>query len=169
MKYEAPKINNDPYYVPVVVKSKDYLVGYLHAMNLFLAILHDCLNRSGLDIDCSNFDMGLDSTRFNDIMIDGRRATSCSIDEIKQYFEDLIEKKVFKYKEEHPDNNPEILDKSVLKIECICGLGFYSFDDISKIPEEPLKCSACGRVILDYTKHFDNEFEFDGKETKWRS
>lgn len=164
MKYKAPEIDNKPYYVPVVVKSKDYLVGYIHAMDIYTAIFKDCINKIGLDIDVSRFDICLDSNRFNDILADGKRASECSPREMQEYIKKLIEERMQRTNEEHPDNNNDILKDAILKIDCPCGLGFYVFNKIEEIPETPLKCSNCGRIILDYTDHYDSEFEFDGKK-----
>lgn len=64
--------------------------------------------------------------------------------------------------DEHPDN--DIDNDDILNVDCPCGLGFYSFKEIENVPDKQFKCSVCGRVIIDYTDHFDSEFEFDGKE-----
>lgn len=134
MKYKAPEIANKPCYVPVVVKNKDFLLGYLYASKFFKLILNECSEKLGIYIDTSVFDACLDSTRFNDIMMNGKRTSECSQKEIEDYIKNLIENKYQKLKEQHPDNEQKILNDSILKIECPCGLGFYSYDSTEKIP-----------------------------------
>jgi len=163
MKYKPPIKDNKPLYVPIVTKSKDYLVGYIHAMNLFKEVFEVSLSKMGIEIDTSDFEMCLDSSRFNDIMRNDERSSNCSKEEIKQHLKEMFESKVIKMKEHHPDNESKVLENIILKIECPCGLGFYSFENIKDIPEEPLKCSTCGRLIIDYTGHYDNDYEFDGE------
>jgi len=162
MKYNAPKIDGKLYYIPVVVKSKDYLIGYLHSMNIFGQIMEEALNKAGISIGGSCIEPSLDSTRFNDVMMDGRRASECSNKEITKMFNDLISQKMTRLTDEHPDNDIE--NEDIFNVDCPCGLGFYSFKEISDIPDKQFKCSICGRVIIDYTNQFDSEFNFDEKE-----
>jgi len=164
MKYEAPIANNKPCYVPIVVKDKSYLVGYVHAMNLFKVILQECLNKIGIKVDTSVFETCLDSTRFNDVMVNGKKASECTEAEIEKYLKAIVESKMERITENHPDNEIKVLEKAVLKIECPCGLGFYSFNKVDDIPEKPLKCAICGQTILDYTNHYDSEYEYNGKD-----
>lgn len=162
MKYQAPQINDKPYYVPIVVKNKDYLIGYIHAMTLFKSIIKKSLNQIGLDIDLDCFDNCLDSTRFNDIMANDKRIVDFTDEEYIEYLKDMIERKKEKITSNHPDNKVD--DVSLLRIDCTCGLGFYSFNKIEDIPDKSFRCNVCGRIILDYTNHYDTEYEYDGGE-----
>ncbi|MEM4261039.1 MAG: hypothetical protein QXG00_07395 [Candidatus Woesearchaeota archaeon] len=167
MKYKAPEIDNKPYYVPIVVKDKSYLIGYIHAMKLFTSIFEECMRRNGIEINFTNFEFYLDSTRFNDILMNGKRISELSIEEMQQFIKNKFEENIAKINEKHPDNNIQTSKEYLLQIECPCGLGFYNFSRIEQIPETSIKCSNCGRVILDYTGHYDTEFdEYDGKDFK---
>ena len=39
MKYNPPKINNDSQWVPIVVKNKDWLIGYITGIQMIESLL----------------------------------------------------------------------------------------------------------------------------------
>jgi ribosomal protein S27E len=166
MKYNPPKINNDSQWVPIVVKNKDWLIGYITGIQMIESLLIDSLEENGINIDLRGFDLCLDSSRFNDIMEDGKRESCCSDEEIREYYKEIINEKISIVEEQHPDNNEQIFSDCFLEVECVCGLGIYIFKNASEIPEEPFKCQICGRTIIDYTGYDDENFEYDGKNDK---
>lgn len=160
MKYKSP-INDQgqEYFVPIVTKSKEHLIGYLSA---FMYLL-DVLEFPGI------IDLNLDSSRFNDVVDDGRRLSTMTKAEIKkmmlsnitQYGSEEMDKK----QKSHPDNKQGILRKSLLEFDCGCG-GFYSFNKIDEIPTTDFSCGICGKLLIQYTGHYDVEYEFDGDEDR---
>ena len=163
MIYDAPTDNGKPYYIPVTVRDKSYLVGYLHSTALFKLILKEGFQKMDVELDTSLFEHSLDSTRFNDIMVSGKKASDCSQKEINNYYQKLIDGKMERIKEPDPENN--VFKDSILQLECAhCGFGFYNYEKVEEIPETNVTCQYCGKVLLHYTGHYDNEYDFDGKE-----
>ena len=171
MKYEAPTtVDKKPYWVPVVCKNRDQLVGYIKGMKFILGTLDGMKNsneetgvESEIVIDYGQIDPCLDSSRFNDITPLDKRESEMSKEELKKFRQGMIKKAVLRGMEYHPDNDPEIFKEVFLKVECEhCGLVFYQFENPEDIPEESFYCQICGRKLIDYTEHEDNEYEFDG-------
>lgn len=162
--YSSPKTDNEEdYVVPIVVKNKDYLVAYIYGMNIVQDIILDGLKNAGVVIGPLNIEPCLDSSRFNDILENGKHERDLNKEELKEYYDKLIKQKIELSQESHPDNDPEIFNKIFLKVDCSCGLGIYSFKTPKEVPEKNLICDICGRTIIDYTGHDDHEYEFDGK------
>jgi len=162
MHYKPPKVNNRSQWVPIVVKNKDWLVGYISGINLIETLVINSLEENGININLRGLDLCLDSSRFNDIMENGKRESSCTAKEIKNYYKKIIQEKIDMVEEEHPENNDKVFSDCFLEVECVCGLGVYTFKSANEIPNHPLKCQICGRIIIDYTDHDDDEFEYDG-------
>lgn len=165
MIYKPPITEDKAQYVPLVVKSKDFLIGYVSALQFIETVVIDTLRENGVDVDLRDLDLCLDSSRFNDILENGQRESNLSKKEIKQYYTKMIQRKKDLMEDNHPDNNANVFSDSFLTVECICGLGIYSFAR-NKLPEGQFKCGNCGRVIIDYTGHDDYEYEYDGKIRK---
>lgn len=164
MIYKAPKINNKVYWIPIVVKNKDYLMGYIIGSRTVENIIVDSLNNAGImNLDNLDLDLCLDSSRFNDVLENDKRESELSKNEIKEYYEKLVLKKFNKFENSHPDNNINLFDDYFLTVECPCNLGVYSFKTLEDIPDKRFKCIECGRILIDYTGHDDYEYEFDGK------
>lgn len=159
MLYTSPTYNGKPYVVPVVCKNKDYLVGYLNGVDFIEYALFDILKSMKIELDINNIDLFLDSSRFNDIMDDGRREGDLTDEEKKNLFIGVFKNRFDNLNKKHVENNIDYVD--VLRIECQCGLGFYSWKKYEEIPENIFKCMECGRVLIDYTDHDDYEYEFD--------
>lgn len=162
MKYKAPKNDKgQEYFVPVVTKSKEYLVGYLTAFEYLLYVL---------DFD-GEVDLNLDSARFNDVIDDGKRISKMTKAEIEDVLRKNVESAsqegIEKKQKEHPDNKKGVLDKSFLEFECHCGM-FYSFKTHQEVPGDNFDCGVCGRLLIQYTGKDDSAFEFDGDEARIR-
>lgn len=163
MKYIPHTLNNKPYWVPIVVKNRDYLIGYLKGIKLIENILSDSLKVVGLNLNLDIIDLFLDSSRFNDILEDGRRESELNENEKKAILIDIIKNKTHKLNNFHVENETEYDD--LLNIDCKCGLGYYSWKEEFDIPIENFKCSICGKLLIEYTDHDDSEYVFDrGKE-----
>jgi ribosomal protein S27E len=132
-----------PYYVPVVAKSKDYLVGYLDALQIISTFA---------DVDPSI----LDSTQFTDILPNGVRRRDLEEQEIKDILEELDERKNIK-----ENDTGEEEERPYFEVNCVCG-NYHSFSDGFEIPDETMKCEICGKILIDYTGHEPLEYEYDG-------
>jgi len=159
MKYESPKINNQPYYVPIVIKNKDMLVGYINGMNFFKRMMTHSLSSAGLSADFSGIELCLESTRFNDILENGKNLWDLSDDEYDKFVEEKVRIKMERAQNPHPDN---ILESSpFLIVDCMCGFGYYSFATSDKIPEDGFSCVECGKKLIDFTGYSDDEYEIN--------
>ena len=161
MYYTAPiDENGNPYYVPIVVKSRDYLLGYIAGLNTAKDIITDVLDTININVDLGSMDVVLDSTRFNDILENGKHESDMSESELKEYFLDIMQDVSDKLTSTNSEN--DIFDDVVLKAECSCGLGFYYWKNIESIPHESFKCSNCGKVLIHYTEIDDYDYEYEG-------
>lgn len=164
MYYNPPEENGNPYYVPIVAKNKDLLIGYLRGINDGKILITEALESVNIDIDFGPVDVILDSTRFNDILEDGRRESELSRDELAKYINDTVEILTNKMLGDNSENN--IKRENVLDVECSCGLGYYAWRTYDDIPEESFKCTNCGKVLIDYCGKYDHEYDFQEGETK---
>jgi hypothetical protein len=146
--------NGKFYWVPVVIKNKDYLLGFLTGMESAMIALqiYEELNPS------------LGSERFNDILPDGRRIGNMSRSEFKDHVKTSIldEQESLLVRENHPDHNPDVLDY-FFHVSCYCG-NFYGFHEPEDIPEENLHCDWCDKILFHYTNKDDTDFQYDGSE-----
>ncbi len=166
MKYIPPKVDNKNQWVPIVVKNRDYLIGFVNGIHMIKSIVLDSLKNNGINIDLRGIDLCLDSSRFNDIMETGKKESEVSDQEIRNYYNNIISNKIALIKENHPDNNDNIFNGCFLEVECTCGLGIYMFKSPKEIPEAPLKCQVCGKTLIDYTNVNDDDIEYDGNLMK---
>jgi len=162
MRYKPPKINKKPQFVPIVAKNKDWLVGYISGIKMIENLIVETLKDNGIEINLKGIDLCLDSSRFNDIMENGKRESKCSEEEIREYYKEIIKNKIICLHESHPDNVEEIFCGNFLEVECTCGFGVYFFKDVTDVPDEQFKCQNCGRVIIDYSGHDDEDYDYDG-------
>lgn len=166
MKYNPPKDSNgNPYYIPVVTKNRDYLLGYLFGIETVKDLMSDVMDAADLDIDLGPIDVILDSTRYNNILEGGKRESDMSDSELKEYILNIVENVTARLNSESEENGIKSTD--VLTLECSCGFGYYSWKTYSDIPTETYKCSNCGKVIIDYTDIDDYKFEYDGGEDEY--
>lgn len=139
---------NRPYYVPVVSKNKDYLIGFLDAFTMFSSMF---------DIEGSV----LDSMRFNDILPNGMRRRDMEDEDIKEQLKLIEESK--NIRENESTATPP--DEPYLSVDCVCG-NSHKFDDAVDIPEKNLVCGICGKILIDYTGIDPFEYEYDGELEK---
>ena len=158
MHYNPPEENGTPYYVPIVAKNKDFLIGYLRGISDGKNLISDALESVNIDIDFGPVDAILDSTRFNDILEDGRRESELSEEELKKYIYDTVEQLTTKMLGDNSENNIE--NDNVLEVECTCNVGYYAWRELDDIPEESFRCTNCGKVLIDYCGRYDHEYEF---------
>lgn len=152
-KFDMPKDENgNLYWIPIVIKNKDYLVGFIESFRLMATVY---------DVPLSELGKTLSSDRFNDVMLDGTRIKDLTKKQLKEKVKDMI---LQPDRSEHIENDTDIYEKSVLTIDCTyCGM-FYSFDTYEEIPEESCDCQICGKKILLYTGVNDNEIEYEGTD-----
>lgn len=153
--------NGKPYYVPIVVKNKDYLIGYIQGIRDGKDFMTDILNYLNIDLDVNSIktDFILDSTRFNDILSNGKRENEMSEEELKEYFYDMIENVVSNTFYENSENNIE--SDYIFDVECTCGLGYYAWKDYNDLPDETFKCVNCGKTLIHYTGEYCHNLEYD--------
>jgi len=140
----------NPYWIPIVIRNKDYLLGFINAYH-FISDLHI--------IDINDMEIALSSDRFNDVLINGTRIQSLTRQQLKQ----TIKKLYFDTpKENHPENKENILNDYYLTINCVnCGM-FYAFKNENEVPENDFVCSTCDRTLISYINESDDYFTFDG-------
>ena len=166
MYYKAPTQNGTPYYVPIVAKNKEFLIGYLCGIGDGKNLIEDAMKSIKIDLDLGPVDTLLDSTRFNDILENGKRESEMSEKELRKYIYDIVEDITARMDDENSENNIE--NDNVLEVECTCGIGYYAWRSFEKIPEESFKCTNCGKVLIDYTGHYGYEYEFQEGDTNDR-
>jgi hypothetical protein len=134
-------------YVPVVVKSREYLIGALDVFN----ILEDMISYD------ENI---LDSVRLSDWLPNGQRRKDlepAQIKEIMKRHQESLEVK----ENESDEDKPE----PFFKVSCVCG-NYHEFRHPEQLPHENLKCEICGKVMIDYCGHYEYEYEYNGDEEK---
>lgn len=155
--YKSPlDQENKPYWVPVVIKNKDTLIGTING--LFVVA-------SEMGLDPEGFYSILSSERFNDTLRDGRHGSDLSDFEFKKYIKDMLLDDMEKValQETHEECSPDILADNILNISCTCG-NFYGFKDFKDIPDENMNCGVCGKIVIEYTNKDDEDYTYDGKE-----
>ena len=161
MKYNAPLDNNGkPYYIPVVAKNRDYLVGYLDGLDITKKMITEIMEQLNIEIDMGPIDVILDSTRFNDVLDNGKRESETTDDELKDYINEMVEDITVRMSSKNQENNIE--SKNILDLECSCGYGFYSWDSNVGIPHDSVQCANCGKYLIHYTNNDDYVYEYDG-------
>ena len=154
-KYFNPPLTEkgQVYWIPIVVKNKDFLLGFIEAYNVASASF-------GIPID--DMELLMSSDRLNDVLMDGSRIREITRAELKQKLKDFIFKP--EKDDKHPDNNAKILEDQLLMVDCPnCGM-FYSFKEEQDIPKADTYCVTCGRAIIMYTNRDDSFFHYDGKQ-----
>lgn len=166
MRYKPPMINKKPQFVPLVAKNRDWLIGYISGVKMIENVVIETLRNNGVEIDLKGIDLCLDSSRFNDLMENGKRESNCSEEEIREYYKKVISNKINRIHESHPDNIKKLFSGNFLEVECTCGFGVYFFKEPKDIPDKQFKCQNCRRVIIDYSGHDDEEYDYDGNLKK---
>jgi hypothetical protein len=166
VKYKPPVINKKKCYVPIVCKNKDFLVGYIKGVYLMTDVFESIFQNMGLNLKIGSINstnLCLDSTRYNDILHNDVRESDLTDEEVKEYFDYIVEQKKEIFEAQHPDTNADILRDNFLNLECTCGLGFYFFKKPEDVPDNNFKCKECDRTLIDYTDKNDEDFIFDGE------
>lgn len=141
-----------PYWVPIVVKNKEYLIGYLECYRTMCA-------SHGLNPD--DLIVALGSDRLNDILPDGSKIKNLTRIELKRKVKDMMMKPV---RDDHPENQDDLYMDNALAMGCKnCGM-FYLFKEHEEIPENDFACSCCSRELIIYTETYDDDFDYDGEE-----
>jgi len=166
MYYKPPKENGIPYYVPIVAKSKEFLIGYLCGIGDGKDVIADVLESIKIDIDLGPIELLLDSNRFNDILVNGKRESEMNDTELRKYIFDIVEEITTKMVNDNEENN--IDNDNVLEVECTCGIGYYAWRTYDSIPEYSFRCTNCGKVLIDYCGHYNHEYEFQEGDTNDR-
>lgn len=137
------------YFVPIVVKNRDYLVGFLNALDAF------SLGSSKIDMVLSE-----SSAKFNDILPGGLRRRHISIED---QIGIMIDYRMKMSAIEDPETleERELEEDKFLEINCECG-NYVSFDSAEDIPHTSLKCDICGKHLIDYTNRNDTDYVYDG-------
>jgi len=172
-KYENPKDNNGvSYWVPIVVKDKQYLVGFLDGVAMTAEQLSSEFNsvlenmECEIEIDSFRFDysaMGLNSERFTKLLPNGQRCDNFTEEDFIELAEKESEKFIDRVESDNPENENGILD-SFLNLDCpTCGM-FYSWDDAKTIPDEDFHCTICDRKLIQYIGYDDEEVETEWEE-----
>ena len=131
------------YYVPVVVKSRDYLCGFIDNLNLLS--------------DVVSFDPSiLDSSRFTEYLYDDQKRSEVTLEELKEITS--RHKESFEVKE---NENEKSSEKDYFNVSCSCG-NFYSFKHPIELPEHNLKCGICEKLLVDYTGVDDYRYDYSG-------
>jgi len=155
-KYNSPlDSNGNPYWVPIVVKDKGYLIGFLDSM---------CISSQVTDIDYNILLFTLSSDRFNDILQSGERISSMSDEKFKDHIKKLLltDDEDSKLKENNSEFSSDILGEYYLPLNCTCG-NFHGFNTPYDLPDENFKCDICGKTVIEYTHKDDDEFIYDGE------
>jgi hypothetical protein len=150
-KFELPRDEDGKlYWVPIVVRNKDYLLGFIDSYRL-LASLYD--------IPLSELSRTVSSDRFNDVLYDGTRVKDLTKKQLKEKVKEML---LMPSRNEHIENHSGLYEENILTLDCPhCGM-FYSFKNIKDIPEETSKCVTCGKVILLYTNTYDEDITYEG-------
>jgi len=153
MIYNAPLTrNNTPYWVPIVIKNRDTLVGYLEG------VIGAVMN---YDVPIGSLIESLSSERFNDISRtdSGKRLGKMTNDELYDYFYDIISRAHEEIS--HPEQEEGLLKEYEFGVTCACG-NWYGFHSVNDIPEEKIVCQLCDKLVIDYINVDDDYYGFDG-------
>ena len=142
--------NNKPYWIPIVVKDKSYLLGFINACQ-FISEMHE--------IETNEMEVALSSDRLNDVLMDGSRMQDLTRNQLKNKLKELYFK-THTYK--HPENNVNVLEEYYLALSCVnCGM-FVGFHTEHEVPEHDLKCDVCDNTLISYINEDDDYFDFEG-------
>lgn len=163
--YKSPKLDGKHYWVPIVCKSKDFLIGHMNGLINCQEAINSLMeeNEELEDLNIGMFDVGLDSSRFNDILQNDQRVRDLTKEQLTNHVKELIEEEIDRATDDHPDNQCDVEDDTFLTIDCVCNFGYYEFKTEQDVPAKSFICQNCGRMLIHYTGHYDNEYEYDGE------
>jgi hypothetical protein len=134
------------YYVTVVVKNRDYLIGFLDAVS---AISEE------MEVDFT----ALDSMRLTDVLPSGKRRRDLTPLEIMEDLATTIEGTVVE------SDNVAYEEQPYFEVHCDCG-NYIRFNSPHELPTVTRKCEICNKVMIDYTGHDQDDYYYDGVEEK---
>jgi len=161
-KYRAPlNAQGKPYWIPVVCKNKDFLIGYISGGSSAMETLRKELQKSIPNNSHIKVPLFLDSSRFNDYIGNtGIRVGDLSDNEYQVLLTEKRKRDEYKKKHYHPENKPNVLVPKYFEVTCLCG-NYYSFNSAVEIPEESLKCGLCDNYIIHYIGVDDELIVYD--------
>ena len=142
--YEPPKdTSGNQLWVPLVIKNKDTLLGFLWGINLCSTLY---------DIDREALFGSLSSSRYNDITKSGKRLRTMTNSEFEKYAESLLQDGFDRCEAMNAkDGDACDLNDYVLTLTCSCG-NFVGYNTEESIPDKDTFCDVCGNKIIHYTK-----------------
>jgi ribosomal protein S27E len=147
-----------PYFVPIVAKNKDELIGYLKGFYDFQEMVIK-YGSEEIPIDFITLRPLLNSTRFNDVLPNGKMLSVMSEREKDDYAFKEAQKNINRLK--YDDNDINILNSEfVLDIECPHCDNYIAFRYFDDIPKKKMKCPECGKILLDYTHVDDDKIDY---------
>jgi hypothetical protein len=150
--YKAPKDENgNPVWVPIVIKNKDQLIGFIEGVNMTASVY---------DIDRESMFYTLSSERFNDIMQNGKRLRDMTNTEFLNHAKGVIENGFDRINAMEAHDGGDLND-FCLTVQCSCG-NFIGYTDYDRIPNVDSKCDICGNTIIQYTNDEDDFYVYDG-------
>ena len=152
--YNPPKDENgNPLWVPIVIKNRDQLIGFIDGVNMTASIYN---------VDRESLFYTLSSERFNDTTTDDKKLRDMSDSEFYEHAKNVIENGYDRLSAlESKDNESASLNDFCLTLQCACG-NFVGFKDYDKIPTHDINCDVCGRKIIQYTNDEDDFYAYDG-------
>lgn len=157
--YNPPKYKGKSCWCPVVVKNRDVLIGYIKGFDFVMDIIQSV---SG---NAPSLSIALDSSRFNDIMPNGKRLSDMTDTEKEKYTAELCTEKANSIPDETVPQSETDVVLPFLEIVCPCCNIPYRFERECDVPKNNFTCSTCGYPLLQYTGLNDSTFIFDEGES----
>lgn len=145
--------NGKPYWIPIVFKNRDALIGYASAT-------HDMISIFNLNYDGSVSDV-MGSDKFTDVTKTGQRLSEMSEAEVKKHIENQITNELDRLNYMDETGQSGLFNEYFLTCDCTCG-NFIAFKEPADIPHDNMACDLCGKLIILYTGVDDDSIEYDG-------
>jgi len=147
--------NGKEYWISIVIKNRDTLVGFLEAFKNFCKF-YEIPTATDVNVIIS-------SDRFNDVLPDDSRMRNYSREDLKEKILDMIDKE--QERSEKEENDGHLLQDNILNLDCNgCGM-FYSFKTSRELPEADFDCQCCGRKLIYYINVDADSVMYDGNES----
>ena len=146
--------NGKEYWIPVMIKNRDVLLGFLDAFSQFSSF-YEIPTASDVNVIIS-------SDRYNDIMPDDIRVREVTKIVLKEKILEMID--IECGRAEHVENSIGVLDSNLLNLDCKSCNNFISFKEQKEIPEKSFNCPNCGRCLIHYTNIDSSDIKYDGNE-----
>ena len=149
-KYVNPLHKGKPQFVPVVAKNRDELVGLINGYSSVIEI-------SGQVILFKILSDLTGSHRYSAVLHEDFEVSKHTLNELVAYVQDRVTRTLDLLDKE---SDYSIYDDYLLPVSCTCG-SFYGFKDFTDIPEEDFDCVDCGRAVIQYIGHSDEDLTVD--------